>query len=98
MACGCGGKTTAKMDEQAPAVHNNADGSLRTVRLGLKPHFALPLRFLKAIDGRDLLVVTGKMNLPRRGNTIIMVGRNARVKPEYKVQLVTRWPHVFEDT
>lgn len=97
MGCRCGGKTAAELEALTPGVRYRTTGSQRTVKLGLKPRFTLPLKLSKAIDGRDVLVVTSKMKLPPLGDTIIIVGRNAQLKPEHKDQLKARWPHVFED-
>lgn len=99
MGCGCGKKKVAKREAPGLRVRNNHNtgDSRRMTRLGLKTKYGLPLKLSKAIDGRDLLVVTDRTRVPRRGNTIIFEGHNALVRPEQKAQLVARWPHVFED-
>lgn len=96
MGCGCGGKTAAEMEAETPGVRYSTKGSRGTVKLGLKSHYPLPLKFPKAIDGRDLLIVKSNTRMPPLGNTIVMVGRNAQIRPEHRDRLVARWPHAFE--
>lgn len=98
MGCGCGGKKTVKKVTQATSVRSKADGSRNQnkVRLGLKSYYPLPFKFSRAIDGRDVIVLANNIRMSPMGNAIVLVGRNALVKPEHKNQLVAKWPYVFE--
>lgn len=97
MGCGCGGKkTVVETVAQPTSVRPKADDSRKRVRLGLKTYYPLPFKFSSAIDGRDVIVLANNIRMSPTGNAIVLVGRNALVKPEHKNQLVARWPNVFE--
>jgi len=96
MGCGCGGKNTVEKTTQATSVRFKADGSRKRVSLELKSYYPLPLKFSRAIDGRDVIVLANNIRMSPTGNAIVIVGRNALVKPEYKSQLVAGWPNAFE--
>lgn len=96
MGCGCGGKKPVKKATQATSVRSKTGGSRKRVRLGLKSHYPLPFKFSRAINGRDVIVLANNIRLSPMGNAIVLVGRNALVKPEHKSQLVAKWPNVFD--
>lgn len=96
MGCGCGGKNTDEKATQVTSKRSKADASPKRVRLGLKSYYPLPFKFSRAIDDRDVIVLANNIKMSPMGNAIVLVGRNALVKPEYKGQLVARWPHVFD--
>ena len=93
MGCGCSKKKKAKSQVQRSVDYKpNGRG---TVRLGLKNAFHLPFRIPNALDGKDVVIVTDKRNVPPVNDALIIVGRNALVETRHKEQLVEKWPKAF---
>jgi len=96
MGCGCKGKKAKKAVAEVQSEQYSINGSQKTVRLGLKPRFFLPVRLPNALDGKDIIVVGNKNKVPAIDNAIIIIGRNAQVLPEHKAIIAARWPNAFE--
>jgi hypothetical protein len=64
------------------------------VELGLRATIRLPARFEKGWDGTDVVVHHNKDSRPFT-NAINVYGRNAKVSPKIKEQLVAKWPEKF---
>lgn len=97
MGCGCAGKKAKKRN--ASGVKKNIDytpnGSNRTVRLGLKEVFRLPIRIVGVLDGQDVVIVENMKSVPPVEDAIIIIGRNAVVETRHKELLMQRWPKAF---
>jgi hypothetical protein len=91
--CGC---IKGKAKKQAtPNVEYKANGS-GTVRLGLKPFFALPVRLPQAIDGKDVIVVASRTKKPpAEEGAYVIIGRNALMDKKHRQQMVDKWPKAF---
>lgn len=96
MGCGCGSKKVRRTVATARTERYGTNGGQNMVKLGLKSGYSLPIKLPNAIDGRDVIVVASNKHVPAARNAIIVFGRDAWIKSEFREKLVARWPHVFE--
>ena len=94
MGCGCKNKKRQKPPSQEPSQVYSVNGG-PTVPLGLKDVFHLPMRLEDAINGKDVVIVANRKNMPNLNGSVVLIGRNANMRPEDRQQLVQKWPKAF---
>ena len=96
MGCGCKKRAAKKKAaEQQQAVQYKMNGS-KSVKLGLKPSYPLPLRLPQALDGKDLVIVPNRQRTYPTQDAIVVYGRNAKVSTKDKKQIERKWPGILE--
>lgn len=97
MGCGCKGKKAKARNASGikENINYKPNGGNGTVRLGLKEVFRLPIRIVGVLDGKDVVIVENKREVPPVQDAYIIVGRNALIETRHKEQLMKRWPKAF---
>ena len=90
MACGC------KKARTNPPEHTPTADSMELVSLSLNPGVVLPVRFPRAVNGKDLIVTDDATQFFEQAVTVH--GHDAQVQRGVRSSLTSRFPNLFTVT